>query len=220
MKSFSVLLVFILAAFSAVAQTDTNAIVVPADTNAPAAPPAQMELPFKRTRMQSLHRLKRTRPPPNRARTRSLSRPTPWRPPRRANVVGRLHSGSLAAQPRRANRALRPANLALQLCARLMAVMTRRSMFPASTITMTPARQFQNGHAHARPRPPTKTVSIPDLSGSLPWGMTYDFSGNVTDTHIRHNIGSTQPVRTTPFDKLQRFGRVDSHAAVAEKFLD
>src|SRR5208282_3703627 len=48
MKSFSVLLVFILAAFSAVAQTDTNAvtalvdtnaIVVPTDTNAPASQP-------------------------------------------------------------------------------------------------------------------------------------------------------------------------------------
>ncbi|HEY4984933.1 MAG TPA: hypothetical protein VIJ24_07690, partial [Verrucomicrobiae bacterium] len=40
MKSFSVILVFILAAFSAVAQTDTNAIVVPAETHAPAFPPA------------------------------------------------------------------------------------------------------------------------------------------------------------------------------------
>ena len=39
MKSFSVLLVFILAAFSVVAQTDTNIIVVPADTNAPASQP-------------------------------------------------------------------------------------------------------------------------------------------------------------------------------------
>ena len=39
MKSFSVLLIFILAAFSAVAQTDTNAIVVPADTNVPAFQP-------------------------------------------------------------------------------------------------------------------------------------------------------------------------------------
>lgn len=39
MKSFSVILVFILAAFSAVAQTDTNAIVVPAETNAPTFPP-------------------------------------------------------------------------------------------------------------------------------------------------------------------------------------
>jgi HAE1 family hydrophobic/amphiphilic exporter-1 len=38
MKSFSVILVFILAAFSAVAQTDTNAIVVPVETNAPAPP--------------------------------------------------------------------------------------------------------------------------------------------------------------------------------------
>ena len=40
MKSYSVLLVFILSACSAVAQTDTNAIVVPAETNAPAAPSA------------------------------------------------------------------------------------------------------------------------------------------------------------------------------------
>jgi outer membrane protein TolC len=49
MKSFSVILVFILAAFSAVAQIDTNAVAaqadtnasgVPADTNAPAAPSA------------------------------------------------------------------------------------------------------------------------------------------------------------------------------------
>ena len=39
MKNFSVLLVFILAAFSAVAQTDTNIIVVPADTHAPASQP-------------------------------------------------------------------------------------------------------------------------------------------------------------------------------------
>jgi len=37
MKRFSVLLVFILAAFSAVAQTDTNAIAIPAETNMPAA---------------------------------------------------------------------------------------------------------------------------------------------------------------------------------------
>jgi outer membrane protein TolC len=36
MKSFSVLLVFILTAFSAVAQTDTNAVAVPVETNAPA----------------------------------------------------------------------------------------------------------------------------------------------------------------------------------------
>ena len=40
MKSFSVFFIFILAAFLAVAQTDTNAIVVPAETNAPAAPSA------------------------------------------------------------------------------------------------------------------------------------------------------------------------------------
>jgi len=39
MKSFSVLLVFILAAFMAVAQTDTNAIVVLADTNVSATHP-------------------------------------------------------------------------------------------------------------------------------------------------------------------------------------
>jgi outer membrane protein TolC len=38
MKHFSVLLVFILAAFSAVAQADTNAPAPPADTNAPATP--------------------------------------------------------------------------------------------------------------------------------------------------------------------------------------
>ncbi|MGA2787703.1 MAG: TolC family protein [Verrucomicrobiota bacterium] len=37
MKSFNVLLVFILAAFSAAAQTDTNAIAAPVETNAPAA---------------------------------------------------------------------------------------------------------------------------------------------------------------------------------------
>ena len=36
MKNFSVLLVFILTALSVVAQTDTNAVVVPAGTNAPA----------------------------------------------------------------------------------------------------------------------------------------------------------------------------------------
>jgi len=36
MKRFSVLLVFILAAFPAVAQTDTNAVVAPVETNAPA----------------------------------------------------------------------------------------------------------------------------------------------------------------------------------------
>jgi len=39
MKSFSVILVFILAAFSAVAQTDTNTVIVPAETNAPTFPP-------------------------------------------------------------------------------------------------------------------------------------------------------------------------------------
>jgi len=39
MKSFSVLLVFILTAISAIAQTDTNVVVVPADTNAPASQP-------------------------------------------------------------------------------------------------------------------------------------------------------------------------------------
>jgi outer membrane protein TolC len=44
MKSFSVLLVFILAAFSAVAQTDTNAVTALADTNAPAAPPVTNEV--------------------------------------------------------------------------------------------------------------------------------------------------------------------------------
>jgi outer membrane protein len=37
MKSFSVLLVFILAAFAAAAQSDTNAVVIPPSTNAPAA---------------------------------------------------------------------------------------------------------------------------------------------------------------------------------------
>ena len=47
MKSYSVLLVFILSACSAVAQTDTNAIVVPADTNAPAAPSATNGVAFQ-----------------------------------------------------------------------------------------------------------------------------------------------------------------------------
>ena len=39
MKKFSVLLVFILTAISVIAQTDTNVVVVPADTNAPASQP-------------------------------------------------------------------------------------------------------------------------------------------------------------------------------------
>jgi len=166
MKSFSVLLVFILAAFTAAAQTDTNAIVVPADTNAPALQPEAHTVAVQTN----------TNAVVAQTVTNTMA---PTAPPRQMSLDDCIQE---ALQH----------NLDVQIerYAPQISLYTLRSGYggydPTFDFTATHQRndtgpEFQNGLPVPASTSDQNTFT-PDLSGSLPWGMTYDFNGTIQNT--------------------------------------
>ena len=171
MKSFSVLLVLILTVFGAEAQTDTNAMAVPADTNAvdatadanAAAPAATNEIAVPIAAYE-------------------VTVPT--------NTMA-----TVATHPMSLDDCIQEAlkhNLDVQISRfnPQIQLYTVRGSYggydPTFDITGQHQRnnqgpEFQNGLPVPASTSDQNTFNS-DLSGSLPWGMTYDFNGNVQDS--------------------------------------
>jgi len=188
MKSFSVLLVFILTAFSAVAQTDTNAIVVPVETNAPAFPPG----------------------------TNGVAAPTDMNPvtaqtgtnmatvPVETNAPAPPSGTNAAAVPVGMNAATRAMSLEDCLQEALQHnfdVQIERTVPQISLYNLRgayggydPLFNISGQHNYNKSGvdgvPPTisdENSAKSDIGGLLPWGLQYDFSGNVANTYGPNN---------------------------------
>jgi outer membrane protein TolC len=180
MKSFSVLLALILAAFPAVAQADTNAIVVPADTNAPASQPD--------TNSATAQTVTNMAAVPVETNTPASTSGT--------NAAAALMVVNAATRHMSLDDCIQEAlrhNLDVQIerTAPLISLYTLRSGYgsydPTFDFTATHQRnntgaEFQNGLPVPASTSDQNTFT-PDLSGSLPWGMTYDFNGTVQNSH-------------------------------------
>ena len=180
MKSFSALLVFILAALTAVAQTDTNAIVVPADTNAPVFQPEAhtVAVPTNTSAVVARTGTNAAGEPALGANAAAVS----------TGMNVKTHEMSLEDCIQEAlsttstcKSRVTPRKSRSSLCARDMALMTRRSIFPATHQRNDTGPEFQNGLPVPASTSDQNTFT-PDLSGSLPWGMTYDFNGTIQNT--------------------------------------
>jgi outer membrane protein TolC len=188
MKSFSVLLVFILTAFSAVAQTDTNAIVVPVETNAPAFPPG----------------------------TNGVAAPTDMNPvtaqtgtnmatvPVETNAPAPPSGTNAAAVPVGMNAATRAMSLEDCLQEALQHnfdVQIERTVPQISLYNLRgayggydPLFNISGQHNYNKSGvdgvPPTisdENSAKSDIGGLLPWGLQYDFNGNVANTYGPNN---------------------------------
>ncbi len=171
MKRFSILLIFSFAAFSAVAQADTNPPALPADTNATASPassPAPAVQPV-------------TNAPAVTPDTNTVVAPTGKTAATRPMSLGDCIQEALQH------------NLDVQITRydpqiQLFTVRTYYGGYdPTLTIDGThlynnnPA-SFQNNQVIPGSDYHQNKFSA-DLSGGTPWGMTYDFNGNVQDNH-------------------------------------
>ena len=215
MKNFSVVLVFILTAFSAVAQGDTNAIVVPADTNAPAAPSATNGV--------------------------AVQTDTSATPPG-TNTVAVQTNAMAPAAPAGMNAAMR--QMSLEDCIQEalqhnLDVQIERTVPQISLYTLRgdyggydPTFNISGEHKYTLTDSTssiTNGIPLPalpasrsdnnifnsDIGGSLPWGMTYDFKGttenpygttysyvtNVTSSYSKTSDGSIEVDLTQPLLK-------------------
>ena len=180
MKSFSVLLAFTLAAMAATAQTDTNAEAAPApDTNAPAAPMPDTNAPAAPT--------PRTNAPAIQPATNAITAPD-------TNVVAALTSALAGKAP------MHPMSLedciqeALQhnLDVQIERIVPQISLYAlnAAYSGYDPLLNLSGQHSYDKigvdgipPAVSDENSFKSDVGGSLPWGMTYDFSGNVANTY-------------------------------------
>jgi outer membrane protein TolC len=180
MKSFSALLVFILAALTAVAQTDTNAIVVPADTNAPVFQPEAhtVAVPTNTSAVVARTGTNAAGEPALGANAAAVS----------TGMNVKTHEMSLEDCIQEALRH----NLDVQISRYTpqISLFTLRAGYgaydPTFDFTATHQRndtgpEFQNGLPVPASTSDQNTFT-PDLSGSLPWGMTYDFNGTIQNT--------------------------------------
>ena len=172
MKSFSVILVFILAAFSAVAQTDTNAIVVPAETHAPAFPPATngVAAPMDMSTVAA--------PVGRNAATREMSL---------EDCIREALQHNLDVQIERYSPQVSLYNL--------------RSAYggydPLFNISGQHDFNVSPGGFTSQQIPIPSTTSKSDsfnsgINGLLPWGLQYDFTGNIADRNFMSSPNSTE----------------------------
>jgi outer membrane protein TolC len=157
MKSFSVILVFILAVFSAVAQTDTNAIVVPAETHAPAFPPATngVAAPMDMSTVAA--------PTGMNAATREMSL---------EDCIREALQHNLDVQIERYSPQVSLYNL--------------RSAYGGYDPLFNISGQHNYNKSGVDGVPPSTSYgnsAQSDIGGSLPWGLQYDFIGNVSDQY-------------------------------------
>jgi len=171
MKSYSVLLVFILAAFSAVAQTNTNAIGVPVETNAPTFPPG----------------------------TNVIAAPMGTNPvaaPTNANTAAAPAGRNATMRAMSLEDCIREAlqhNLDIQVerYAPQISLYNLRGAYAAYDPLLNVSGQHDRNEfgpeiTPASPTPPSTSDQNSfksDLGGVLPWGLQYDFSGNISEQY-------------------------------------
>ena len=164
MKRFSVLLIFILVAVSAVAQTDTNAVAVPPDTNAPAPQPD--------TNGVAVY-----------ADTNTTTMPT------NRMAAATTHPMSLEDCIQEALQH----NFDMQISRYTpqIQLFNVRADYGGYDPTFSFSGQDQHNDTggefiNGLPRPAQTSdqgIFNSGLTGLLPWGLTYNFSGNVNNTH-------------------------------------
>jgi outer membrane protein TolC len=215
MKSFSVLLVFILTAFSAVAQADTNASVVPANTNAPASQPGTngiaVQTDTNTVAAQTGTNMATVPAPPSGTNAAAVPAGMTALDP-----VGRpvgLHGTNAAAVPVGMNAAMRAMSLddciqeALQhnLDVQIERTVPQISLYNlrAAYGGYDPTFNISGQHNYDVSGSAFQSGSfIPgfisnensfksDLGGTLPMGLQYDFSGNVNQQSFTENPGTT-----------------------------
>ena len=220
MKSFSVLLVFIVTASTAVAQTDTNAVAVPVETNAPALQPDANTVAVQTN----------TNPVVAQADTNVSVVPAdtnvPAAPSATNGVAVQMDTNAIVAQVETNASATQPGTntVAVQTNAMATAVpvgmnATTRAMSledclqealqhnldvqierTAPQISLYNLRGAYGGydplfnisgqHNYNKSGvdgvPPTisdENSAKSDIGGSLPWGLQYDFSGNISEQY-------------------------------------
>jgi HAE1 family hydrophobic/amphiphilic exporter-1 len=187
MKSFSVLLIFILAAFSAVAQTDTNAIVVPADTNAPAFQPEANTAAFQTN----------TNPVVAQTGTNVATVPAP---PLGTNTAATPVGMNVKTHEMSLEDCIQEAlqhNLDLQIERTVpqISLYTLNSAYGGYDPIFNISGQhlyndtgpdFQNA-IHIAGTSYEENSFNSGVNGSMPWGLTYNFSGNVSHTYNYHS---------------------------------
>jgi len=154
MKRFNVLFIFFFTALSSVAQTDTNTAAGAKDTNAPATPMATTEAVVPTNTMAT-------------AVTRPMSL---------MDCIQEALRHNLDVQISRYNPQIQLFNVQA----------TYGGWDPTLDLSGThlhnvSAPTIQNGVIVAGSSS-DQNIFTPDLSGTLPWGMTYDLNGTVTDT--------------------------------------
>jgi len=196
MKRFSVLLVLMLTAYGAVAQTDTNTIAAPATPDATNGAAAQAD---------------------TNAIVAPVESHAPAAPTYTNMVVIPTNSMATAAtRPMSLQDCLQEAlqhNLDVQISRFNPQIQLYTlhgdygSYDPTFNFTATHQRnntgpEFQNGLPVPASTSDQNTFT-PDLSGALPWGMTYDFNGTVTDSkNINYSI--TNNLATNSLSKFSQ----------------
>ena len=193
MKSFSVLLAFILTAFSAVAQTDTNAVAMPVETNAP-APASDTNAAVVPAGMSALD---------------PVGKP-----------VG-PHGTNVAAVPVGMNAAMHAMSLedclqeALQhnfdiqveRTAPQISLYNLRGSYGGYDPTFNLSGEHDytltgNSVSNGIPIPANRSENNffnSDIGGLLPWGLTYDFKGTIEKPYGTTFSGSGTNVTSTPY---------------------
>jgi outer membrane protein TolC len=195
MKSFSVLLVFILTAFSAVAQTDTNTAAVPADTTAPAAPSAANGAAVQTDTNAIVVPVETNAPAPP-SGTNAAAGPAGMSA---LDPVG-LHGPNAAAGPAGMNTATRAMsledciqealqhNLDMQIERTVpqISLYNLRGAYGGYDPLLNISGQHNYDKSGVDGIPPLISdvnSAKSDIGGLLPWGLQYDFSGNVSDKY-------------------------------------
>jgi outer membrane protein TolC len=186
MKSFSIILVFILAAFSAVAQTDTNAVAVPVGTNAPALQPDVNTVAVQTN----------TNPVAAQTGTNAAAVPAGMSA---LDPVG-LHGTNAAATPVGMNAAMRAMSLEdciqealqhnldvqIERTAPQISLYNLRGAYGGYDPLFNISGQHDYNKSGVDGIPPTisdENSAKSDLGGLLPWGLQYDFSGNISEQY-------------------------------------
>jgi outer membrane protein TolC len=194
MKSFSVLLVFIFTALSAVAQTDTNVMVVPADTNAPAVPSATNGVAVQTDTKVIVAQAETNT---------SAAQPG-------TNTIAVQTNAMATAVPAGMNAATRAMSLddciqeALQhnLDLQIERTVPQISLYTlnSSYSGYDPTFNISGQHQYNDTGPDFQNaIHIPGtsyeensfnsgVSGSMPWGLIYNFSGNVSHTYNYQSV--------------------------------
>jgi HAE1 family hydrophobic/amphiphilic exporter-1 len=220
MKNFSILLVFILTAFSAVAQTDTNAVAVPAETNAPALQPDPNTVAVQtnanavaaQTGTNMATMLVETNAPAPASGTNAAVVPAGMSALDPVGGAG-LHGTNAAAMLVGMNAATRPMSLEdciqealqhnldvqIERTAPQISLYNLRGAYSSYDPLLNASgqhnydasgRTFQNGITNSAFTSKENSFKS-DMGGTLPMGLQYDFSGNVYQQSYTANPAPT-----------------------------